>query len=154
MNDFYNTLRLKIQKIFSSLFFKTKKLPKIVRYIISGGSAASVNILFLFLLTHFFGLWYLLSSVIAFMIAFMVSFSLQKFWTFEDASTDAIHKQAGIYFFIITINLLLNTLLMYFFVDFVKIQYILSQIITGGLIACVSFFAYKKFVFKNNISEA
>ncbi|MFA6551967.1 MAG: GtrA family protein [Candidatus Paceibacterota bacterium] len=152
MNDFYNTLRLKIQKKFSGIFFKIKNLPKIVRYIISGGSAAAVNILFLFLLTHYVGLWYLLSSIIAFMLAFIVSFSLQKFWTFEDISTDAIHKQAGIYFFIITVNLLLNTLLMYFFVDFVKIQYILSQVITGGLIACVSFFAYRKFVFKNSVS--
>src|SRR3989344_202517 len=47
-------------------------LMRIVRFVVSGGTATAVNLGILFVLTHLFGLWYLLSSVIAFLGAYFV----------------------------------------------------------------------------------
>ena len=53
---------------------------KIVRYLISGGTAAAINLSLLFLLTEFVGMWYLASSVLSFIAGFTASFLFQKFW--------------------------------------------------------------------------
>ena len=119
------------------------------RFIVAGGTAASVDLLVLFIFTDIFKVWYIVSSAIAFLVAFMVSFTLQKYWTFRDHSSERLHAQALVYFVVTGINLVLNTLLMYFFVHFGGIEYLIAQIITGILIAIESYFVYQKFVFKN-----
>jgi putative flippase GtrA len=126
-----------------------KKLSniKVVRYIISGGTAATVDLVILYLLTSIVGIWYLFSAIIAFLIALGVSFSLQKFWTFADHSTDRMSSQVVVYFIVASINLGLNTLLMYLLVDAVLLPYLLAQIIAAGLIACESFFVYQRYIF-------
>jgi putative flippase GtrA len=126
---------------------KYSALYKVFRYVVAGGTAAIVNIGYLFLFTDVFGVWYIISSVFAYVIAFLVSFTLQKYWTFRDYSTDRMAKQGTIYFIIGFINLALNTLLIYLFTDIIGLYYIVSQIISGLLIACISFFVYKNIIF-------
>jgi len=72
---------------------------QIVKYLISGASAASVTLGGLFVLTHFLGLWYLLSAIISFIAAFFVSFFLQKYWTFCDHDRDFFYGQMALYLF-------------------------------------------------------
>lgn len=122
---------------------------RLVRFVISGGTATAVNLGILFLLTHVFGLWYLTSSVIAFMAAFFVSFTLQKFWTFEDGSRSRLRSQAVIYFLIILVDLGVNTALMYFFVEHVHMHYLVAQLISGVIIASMNYFSYKHLVFRS-----
>ncbi len=115
---------------------------KIVRYIISGGTAAVVDLVLLYLLTDVFGVWYITSSIIAFLVSFIVSFTLQKFWTFNDRSTDKIHSQAIIYLIVTSINLGLNTVGIFAFVHYFGFHYLASQIIVSILIAFESFYVY------------
>ena len=70
---------------------------RFLRFLISGGTAAVVDLLFLYVLTDGIHMWYLLSSVLAFLAAFSVSFTLQKRWTFRDRSNDRLHVQAPVY---------------------------------------------------------
>ena len=119
------------------------KYRLLVKYLISGFCATFTNLLILFLLTGVLGFYYLLSSVIAFLIAFLVSFFMQKFWTFRDESKDRIKKQMFLYFLVVGLNLCLNTLIMYYLVDFLFIHYLLAQIITSLALAILSFFLYK-----------
>lgn len=125
-----------------------RKRARLLRYFISGGTAAAVDFLFLYLFTDGFGLHYLLSAVLAFLVAFGVSFVLQKFWTFQDHSTERIHTQGVLYFVVALANLLLNTLLMYLFVDWLHFWYMGAQFFASGLIALESFFISKHVVFK------
>lgn len=124
------------------------KYQQIIKYIVSGGTAAAVDIGFLVLFTEVFGWWYITSAIVAFLIAFGVSFTLQKFWTFKDKTTDNMHAQLSLYLLVGVINLLINSALMYFFVDIVGMWYVAAQVLTGGLIAVMSFFVYKKLIFK------
>lgn len=123
------------------------KYSKVLKYLISGGSAAVVNLTVLYVSTDIFHVWYIASSVLASIIAFFVSFFLQKFWTFNNASVDLIKKQLALYVLVAIINLVLNTLLMYLFVEFGQLHYLLAQIVTSGLIAVESYFVYQYFIF-------
>lgn len=127
--------------------FQSDKIKKIIKYLISGCTAAVVNLGLLFVLTHLLHIWYIFSSILAFLVAFFVSFFLQKFWTFSNASTVDIHNQMMIYFIPASINLGINTTLMYLFVDFAHLHYMFAQIIASGLIAFESFFIYR-WIFK------
>jgi len=122
---------------------------RVVKYVVSGGTAAAANLLLLFFFTDILNIWYVISAVLAFSIAFVISFIFQKFWTFEDRSTDGVHVQAVAYLVVALINLCLNTFLIYCFVEFFSIHYLVAQIISGILIACESFFVYRRFIFKN-----
>src|SRR3989344_4786073 len=103
-----------------------RKLTKhlLVRYVISGGVSAVVDLSLLYLFDLY--MHYLIAATLAFAVAFSVSFTLQKFWTFKDLSTDGIHKQSAIYLVTSLFGLSLNTLLMYIFVGYVHIVVILS----------------------------
>lgn len=121
---------------------------KVVRFVISGGSAAVVHLSVLWFLTDILDLWYLISGVVAFLVAFVVSFLMQKYWTFKNRSVDKIKTQTGTYFFIAVFNLGLNTFMLYLFVEIFHVHYLLAQLVIGAVVAVWSYFAYSHFVFK------
>lgn len=129
-------------------FEKTNKYVGL-RYFITGGTAGVTDLVVLYLLNSFFGIHYLVSAIIAFIVAFIVSFTGHKFWTFK-SHRERTHYQVVLYFVASMFGLILNTLLMYIFVDHFHVQVILSQIIVGLLVACVSFFISRNMVFKYN----
>lgn len=124
------------------------KLKKLVRYLFSGGISFMTNLLGLFLLVHFAHMYYLLASVLSFLIALTVGFTMQKFWTFRDHATDRMHAQFATFTLVATINLGINTVLMYSFVSLLGVWYLLAQVFAALLIATESYFVYKKFVFQ------
>jgi putative flippase GtrA len=121
---------------------------KIAKYIFSGGIATATNLLVLLTLTELFHVYYLASSVIAFIISIVASFSMQKFWTFGDHSRDNVHTQFALYIVVILVNLVLNTFLVYAFVEWLRLWYFAAQFLAGAIIALISFFAYGNLVFK------
>ena len=120
-----------------------------IKYIISGCTGASVNLITLFILTEFAHVYYLISVIIAFFVSLSVSFNLQKKWTFRD-NNKKVFKQLFIYFSITGIDLLVNLYLLYFLVEKLGIWYMLAQIIVYGFLSIFSFILYKFLVFKKN----
>jgi putative flippase GtrA len=127
------------------------RLQKIARYIISGSTAALVNVGILFVLVDFVHIHYLSASIVSYLLALVVSFSLQKFWTFRESASGAVHTQFALYTVITLVNLGINTALMYAFVSVLGIWYLLAQIISGLLIAVMSYFVYQRFVFRKSL---
>ena len=119
----------------------------LIRYIISGATAAATNVGILFLLVQFVGVHYLSASIMAYLLAIVVSFTLQKFWTFQDRPTHDIHAQFFRYVTVVLANLAVNTVLMYIFVTHLHIWYIFAQIMAIAVIAITGYFGYKYFVF-------
>lgn len=119
----------------------------IVRYLISGGTSAVVNIGIFSLLHYYFGFHYIFSNVVAFCIAFCISLVLQKFWTFQDHSTDNMHMQ-GLYYLVSSLfGLGINTTILYISVDLVGLSAIVGVIIAGILTAVCTFQINKKYIF-------
>lgn len=120
---------------------------RILRYVISGLSATSVNIFVIYVATDLLGIWYIMSSVIAFTLGVCVSFCLQKFWTFKNDSVVHIRRQMVLYFVLALFAISLNAIIVYVEVQFLGIQYVLAQIISSAILACINFFIYKKIIF-------
>ena len=120
---------------------------RVVRFLFSGGLAAAANIIPLFVLVHFFYIWYLLAAVVAFITAVAVSFMMQKFFTFNDYTRHKINQQTSLYLGVQIFNLCFNTLLMYVGVDLLHIQYLIAQVLISGSMAVYNFFVYKHLVF-------
>lgn len=130
------------------------------KYLASGCIGAATDLLLLIAFTEVIGLHYMVSVVLAFIITFFVSFTLHKFWTFRDGSFDGIHGQAFLYFALATFNLVLNSLLVYFFAEIVALRmlgfqeviapiYLLAQALASIILALESFFMSKYVIFKN-----
>ncbi len=120
----------------------------VLKYLIAGGSAVAVNIGTLYLCKDIWGFALNPAVVTGFLAGFFVSFTLQKFWTFEDSSVEKTPTQAGLYFILALINFFLNLALMNFFVEGLRIWHILAQFLVSGTIAFGSFFVYKHFIFR------
>lgn len=146
-DSYYQKFLLFFKEKFPKIFYFIFQHRKVFKFLISGGSAAVVTIITLFVLTDLIGIWYVLSSAIAFMFGFLVSFTLQKFWTFQDMRKDKAKSQAVFYFIVTVINLGLNTLGIFLFVDYLNFHYLLAQFIVAMLLACITYFIYSKLIF-------
>ena len=119
-----------------------------VKYVISGSTAAAIDFILLFVLTDLLGIWYLTSAILAYISSFFTSFTLQKFWTFQDQDLKKIRKQFLIYLAVALIGLLLNSIMMYFWVSALHIWYLAAQFITTGILAIGSFAINTTITFK------
>lgn len=119
-----------------------------VRYFICGVTAAALNIFSLYAFTDWLHVWYIYSSIIAFLISVLVSFFLQKFVVFKDKNTNGIHKQFWKFVTVIILGTITNTFFVYLFTDIFRIWYILSQIIAGVFVMVQNFLFYKFVIFK------
>lgn len=126
------------------------KYFKIIRYLFAGGLAVSSNLLILFVLVHYFEVWYLTSAIISFCSAVVISYLLNKFFVFNNYSRKNIHKQFTIFFIFQLTMLGVNTLLMYVFVDIISIWYMLAQAISSLTTAVINYIFFNKIVFKNS----
>lgn len=122
-----------------------------LRYLLAGSMAALVDLALLYIFTDWFGVWYLASATIAFLGSFLTSFVLQKFWTFRDHNLGRIPKQLTIYLIAGVASLFLNSTLMYFWVDILRIWYMSAQMITAGILAIGSFLLNHKVTFKKHV---
>ncbi len=141
-----NALHHHIEKVLGERLFH------LLRYLISGGMAAISNIGALFLLVQFGNFHYLSASILAYLFGIVVSFTLQKFWTFQDKPTHDLHAQFARYMLVVLCNLLLNTSLMYLLVSQLGLWYILAQILATAVVAIIGYYAYKHFVFTERVT--
>lgn len=121
---------------------------RIIRYLLSGGTAAATNIITLFLIVHFAQVYYLYATILAFAFSIIVSFTMQKFWTFRDLPMHDAHQQFMRYLLVIGANLALNTALMYVLVETAGMWYLSAQLLTTAIIAIIGYFGYRHFVFR------
>ena len=124
-----------------------QKYKTIIKFIISGGTAAFVHIGLFSLFTYAFGINYLISTTLGYLIAYFVSFSLQKFWTFQDRGRDKMSKQMSAYFMVGLVNLGINDLGMFLLISKLGMIKVLAQIAVNAGIAVSSFIIYRYFIF-------
>lgn len=132
----------------SAFWPPSTRLRKLIRYLCAGTTAAGANLGILFVLVHYFGVHYLAASILGVLGSMALGFALQKFWTFKDRVTHRMHFQFLGYLAVSSINLLINTGLMYLFVSRLGIWYLAAQVMAGVVIAITGYLGYHYFVFK------
>ncbi len=130
-----------------------KTTIQFLKFAIVGVINTLVNLIVLYLLTEFFGIYYMVSAVFAFLVAVTNSFILNKIWTFNENISENIFNRYIKFFAVSTFALLINLMILYLFTEFLRIYYMASQIIAIALSLWINFFFNKLWTFKRYNSE-
>jgi putative flippase GtrA len=125
-----------------------KILIQFIRYFVVGGTAFIVDIGSLYILTEFFGIYYLISASISFILGLITNYLLSISWVFNKRTLDSKKLEFGVFTLIGIVGLALNGVLIWFFTEYLQIYYILSKIIAAAIILSWNFAARRFILFR------
>lgn len=115
-------------------------LPKsVLKFLVSGVVGVGLGFLTLYVLTEFFGVWYMLSAVIAFIFNYTSNFIFHKFWTFRGESGGKAHVQAFLYATLALALFFSGMFMLYVQVEWLHVWYLAAQVINTFILTIVSF---------------
>ena len=123
-------------------------LIQLFRYGFVGGAAFLVDYGVLVLLTEVFGMHYLLSATISFILGLITNYLLSVVWVFNNRTLGNRWAEFAVFAIIGVIGLGLNALIMYVCTDKMGIHYMISKIISTVIVFFWNFFARKIILFK------
>ena len=126
-------------------FLNRESLGRLLRYFISGGSAAFVEIVLYWLLTVPVGILPTYAHVSVYTVTFWMSFLLNKFWTFK--SRENFLPQLVKYGILFVINLTVTSLLLSGLVA-AGLHSMLAKLIVMATVVCWNFLAYRYVIYK------
>lgn len=126
------------------------KYKEIILYGVFGLGATLINIISFYIFRQLLGIELIPSNVLAWALAFIFAFITNKLWVFESRnwkSTAAIKEMSS---FLITrlTTLIMDTFLMWLFVECLTINNLISKIVVNGIVIIVNYVASKFWVFK------
>ena len=131
---------------------KTSRLGQVVRFCVAGAAGVIAYYTALYGLTEYFGVWYVISAVIGFILNTGLNFTLQKFWTFQNKETHTVGRQLVLYATTMISFLIGNTVFLYLMVEYLHMWYIGAQMILTAVISALSFVISSR-IFKPSKAE-
>lgn len=133
--------------------FSRKSMRQFISYFWVGGTAALVEWCSFFLLTHFAGMQYLVATVTAFILSTTVNWVLGRVFTFRNSLYANRRLQELLLVFTVSaIGLGFNLVLMFLFVDVLRMQTdflkTVAKIVATGIVFVWNFLARKMFIYK------
>ncbi|HVT75323.1 MAG TPA: GtrA family protein [Candidatus Paceibacterota bacterium] len=125
-----------------------------IRYVFSGGTAAALDVFILYALVTYFNVYYLAAATFAMTISFIARFLLQKFIAFQNEDKAEEKRQFAAYSILYFASLWATNAMLYFFVEKLRMQITLAQILAIFLFAVVSYFVYKFIIFRKKAIPA
>jgi dolichol-phosphate mannosyltransferase len=132
-------LKNSVKSVFSRQFLK---------FAVVGFTGTLIHLLVLFVLTEFFGIYYIISSIIAFFFAVTNNFFLNKLWTFGYKDNRKFFMKYSQFLIISILALVVNVFILFTFTEFFKIYYLFSQIIAILFSLWINFFGNKIWTFR------
>ena len=117
------------------------------RFLLVSNAVAGLNLGGMYLLAVGFGVYYLLSSIIAYSVALTTGFFVQKFWSFQDKRTHVIHWQYGMFVCVAAVCVLINTGIVAFLVELFAFPTVLAQLVGNCVVGVIKFLFYRFFLF-------
>lgn len=137
-----------IQKLFAGKASGT--LLQLFRYTWVGGLAFLVDYGSLWALTELAGLNYLWSAAIAFVLGLVVNYVLSTLWVFDSSRMENHWAEFAVFAIIGVVGLGLNELIMYVGSEVLHLHYMLSKLISTGIVFFWNFFARKFILFSKS----
>ena len=119
-----------------------------VRYTITGAAALTADFGALFLLTHFGGVYYLVSAAVAFSIGLLINYAISAAWVFTNRTLHNRLLEFGIFAAIGLVGLGLNELGMWLLAGLGGMYYLWAKLITAVLVYGWNFGARKVALFR------
>lgn len=136
---------------FSSFLLKEKTEKtsiQLFRYFFVGGTAFLIDFTSLYILTDFFGIYYLSSAAIAFIMGLLTNYFLSISWVFSKRTYDNIISEFTLFTILAIIGLTLNEVLLWEFTNNLNIYYLYSKVLATGIIFFFNFFIRKIILFQ------
>ncbi|MFC2084971.1 GtrA family protein [Bacteroidota bacterium] len=118
------------------------------RQVFVGGTAFLVDITFLYILTEFLHIYYLISATISFIFGSTTNYILSTAWVFQNRTLKSKWMEFTIFVIIGSIGLLLNLFFLWFFTEIFHIYYILSKVIATIIVFFWNFFVRRYILFR------
>ena len=122
------------------------KIPQPIRFVLVGGTAASVHFAVVLFLVELLNANPLIANILAFCIAFCVSFTGQRLFTFSN-SNKTIQQSFLPYFFVSVASFICNELLLSVGIYILKIPYQIALIFVLIIVAIGTYFSSKHWAF-------
>lgn len=124
----------------------SKSFESFVKFGIVGVLNTLINWL-IFAVLNFLGIYYILANIIAYCVATANSYFFNSKWVFKYNGKNK--KGATIKFIILNlIGLGLNTIILYFLVDIMNLNKLISLVIATAIVMVVNYIVNKLWVFK------
>lgn len=130
-----------------------KKYLVFVKYAVVGSIGTAVDVGSLYIFVDFMHIHVLVATAMSFILAVINNFILNKYWTFENRSSN-IRKQFIKFLIVSTAGLVLTELCMTLFIYALKIWYIISKLLTSGIVLAWNFLANKYWTFRERVFSA
>lgn len=124
-----------------------KLVKQIIKFGIVGASAFLIDYSILYILTEFFGIYYLYSSIISFIVSVIFNYILSIKWVFDVSKKQTI-KEFSTFILLSIIGLIINQVIMYIMVEKANIWYMFSKIVSTIIVMVYNFITRKVFIEK------
>lgn len=125
-----------------------KLIAQVLKFGVVGGTAFLIDYSIMIALTEFFGINYLISSGISFVVSVIYNYILSVHWVFDVDKNGNKKKEVVVFILLSVIGLGLNQLLMWIFVSKVHVFYMLSKIFVTAIVMIYNFVTRKFFLEK------
>ncbi len=123
------------------------------KYSIVGGVCTILDFALLFIVTHYLGVNYIISSMISFLVATILNYYLCVSWIFKFRAVKKKYQEFLFYLVISGVGLTLNTVIIWGVTEFLGYYFMVSKIFATGLVFVWNFGARKYFLHSNLLSN-
>ena len=127
-------------------------LMQLFKFGIVGVVATLLDFLFLFLFTDVFGLYYLFSAALSFVLSTLFNYAASMRFVFSSKfSKDEKSKELVLFVILSVIGLVLNQFFMWFFVEKIALYYIAAKIVATFFVMAWNFISRKIWLEDKNV---
>ena len=121
-----------------------KILMQLFKFGVVGVLATVLDFLFLYLFTDVFGIYYLLSAAVSFVLSTLFNYVASMRFVFSSKfNKDEKSKEVLLFVILSVIGLLLNQFLMWLFVEKIALYYMLAKIVATFFVMAWNFISRK-----------
>ena len=120
---------------------------ELTSYVFFGTLTFFVNVIVYFLFENIFGVNYIISNIIAWFFSVLFAYITNRIWVFESKSANII-KEMSLFFGGRIFSGVVDTGLMYLFIDILTIGDLISKIVVQVIVVILNYVFSKLIVFK------
>ena len=140
-------IKFYIKNLIGYIPYRFKIAHEFIKFAIVGLLGTIINLAILYSFTEFFGIFYLYSAIVAFIVAATTNYIFNKTWTFKERLRENIGRKYIQFFIVSVVGLIVNLGFLYLFTEYFKLYYIVSQIIAILIGFIINFIGNKIWTF-------
>jgi putative flippase GtrA len=119
-------------------------LNRFTKFVFWGSLSIGPYYVGLYVLTDYYGLWYLPTAVVGMIMVHVLNFFLQKMHTFRERTWHAVHRQMTIYGSWAVVNYLSALVILTGLTELAGLWYFWSQCVATVVVSTISYFVTER----------